>query len=71
MGLEIRVLGFVGDQNALEQAGEIAVVEDRVVHRGPVVPERDRARAPAEADLKVPSWTTCSVTAVIATPNVY
>jgi hypothetical protein len=44
MGLEVRVLRFVGDQDALEQAGEVTVVADRVVHRGPVVPERDGRR---------------------------
>jgi len=53
MGLKVRVLGFVGDQDPLEQAGEVAVVADRVVHRRAIVPERDRARSPAEPDLEL------------------
>ena len=53
MGLEFCVPGFVGDQDSLQQAGEVAVVADRVVHRGPVVPERDRPGTPAEPDLEL------------------
>src|SRR5262245_20754467 len=48
---QIRVQLFVRDQDAIEQAREVAVVADGVVHRSAVVPERHRARSPREAHL--------------------
>src|SRR6478609_2723824 len=48
---ELGVLRLVCDQDAIEHAREVAVVADRNVHRGAVVPECNRAGTPGEANL--------------------